>query len=190
MLDGEVLRRLTLGLLCLSVAGLFSGCHHRQMPPLLPAVILTPTVPPSPPVAPPMESSPPETVSTAPPVKVTEVKPKRNPKRTTSKGAASDAPPPVDETTAGSIPDASAIGELSAGDDSNPRTQQETSELIVESEHRLDAFPQTIARAQQSQIRKVRYFLKQAKQALSTGDTEGARTLATKAKLLMDDLEK
>ncbi len=35
----------------------------------------------------------------------------------------------------------------------------------------------------------VRNFQKQAQQALKTGDAEGAKTLATKGKLLLDDLE-
>jgi hypothetical protein len=44
--------------------------------------------------------------------------------------------------------------------------------------------------AEKRQIRQIRHFLDQAQQALSTGDTEGAKNLATKARLLMDDLEK
>jgi hypothetical protein len=36
----------------------------------------------------------------------------------------------------------------------------------------------------------VRHFLDQAQQALNSGDADGAMNLATKAKLLMDDLEK
>jgi len=137
-----------------------------------------------------MEGSIPDSISMAPAIRVTQVKPKRNPKKTSPKGVASDPSLAVEEATTGPSSDASSIGELSTGDDSNPKTQQETSDLIIESEHRLNALPQTTVRAQQSQIRKVRYFLKQAKQALNTGDVEGAKTLATKAKLLMDDLEK
>jgi len=36
----------------------------------------------------------------------------------------------------------------------------------------------------------VRNFRKDAQEALKSGDAEGAKTLATKAKLLLDDLEK
>jgi hypothetical protein len=54
----------------------------------------------------------------------------------------------------------------------------------------LAALPARIADAQKRQVRQVRHFLDQAQQALNTGDTEGAKNLATKAHLLMDDLEK
>ncbi len=37
---------------------------------------------------------------------------------------------------------------------------------------------------------KIKNFQRQAKQAMSSGDAEGAKTLATKAKLLLDDLDK
>lgn len=188
--DGDSLRRLIIGFACLSVTSLLSGCHHRQMPPLLPAVILTPNVPPPTPVAPPMESSFPDSISTAPIVKVTQARPKKVSRKIVQKGASSDIPSTAEETTVGLTPEAISIGELSAGDDANPKIQQEATELIGSCEHRLSALSQTTARTQQSQVRKVRYFLKQAKQALSTGDIEGAKTLATKAGLLMDDLEK
>jgi ribosomal protein S20 len=39
-------------------------------------------------------------------------------------------------------------------------------------------------------VSKVRNFWKDAQDALKSGDAEGAKTLATKAKLLLDDLEK
>ena len=43
---------------------------------------------------------------------------------------------------------------------------------------------------QKAQVSKVKNFLKDAQDALKSGDAEGAKTLATKAKLLLDDLEK
>jgi hypothetical protein len=75
---------------------------------------------------------------------------------------------------------------LSAGGDSSPKTPK-AAELIAACERRLNDLPQDVAE-QQSQLRKVRLFLRQAKQALGTGDAEGAMTLATKANLLLDDL--
>ena len=44
--------------------------------------------------------------------------------------------------------------------------------------------------AEKAQISKIRNFQRQAQEALTSGDLEGAKTLATKAKLLLDDLEK
>jgi hypothetical protein len=139
-----------------------------------------------------MKSPPPNDVETAPTVKVTEVKPKRPAKRTTPKTPAPvETPPPVETaSTAAPTPAASPIGELSTGGDATPQRQQEATDLIATSERRVDALSKNTSEYQQSQIRKASYFLRQAKQALSTGDIEGAMTLATKAKLLMDDLSK
>ncbi len=47
-----------------------------------------------------------------------------------------------------------------------------------------------IVAGEKAQVSKVKNFLKDAQEALKTGDAEGAKTLATKAKLLLDDLEK
>jgi ABC-type sugar transport system substrate-binding protein len=42
---------------------------------------------------------------------------------------------------------------------------------------------------QKKQVMQVRQFLKQANDALKTGDAEGADNLATKAGLLLDDIK-
>jgi hypothetical protein len=150
--------------------------------------------------------SPPPTVGTSntPPVKVTQAKPKRAPKKGSGKGptpvdtaaaaatpppAPAPAPPPVD-TAAAATPSASPIGELSTGDDANPQKQQDALDLITSSERRLQELSKTATQQQRTQLRKVSYFLRQARQALGTGDVEGAKTLATKAKVLLDDLSK
>jgi ribosomal protein S20 len=62
--------------------------------------------------------------------------------------------------------------------------------LIAANERRLSGLPTHKVEAEKSQLSKVRNFQKQAQDALSTGDTEGAKTLATKAKLLLDDIDK
>ena len=54
---------------------------------------------------------------------------------------------------------------------------------------RLD-LPANIAASEKKQVRQIRNFLDQAQEALNGGDAQGATNLATKAKLLMDDLEK
>ena len=41
-----------------------------------------------------------------------------------------------------------------------------------------------------SLLSKVRNFQKEAEQALNSGDAEGAKTLATKGKLLLDDMDR
>ena len=62
--------------------------------------------------------------------------------------------------------------------------------MISSIQRRIAALSARTADSQKRGIRQVRHFLDQAQQALSTGDTEGANNLATKAGLLMDDLEK
>jgi hypothetical protein len=138
-----------------------------------------------------MDSPPPASISDTPTIKVTQIKPKRPPKRN-SKTVAPATEAAAAQADAGAMappPEGSPIGELSAGGDSTPQTHQEADDLIASCEKGLKALPQS-ASGQQGQIRKVQYFLRQAKQALKTGDAEGAKTLATKAKLLMDDLTK
>jgi ribosomal protein S20 len=95
---------------------------------------------------------------------------------------ASTTPPPTPEET--------AIGALTPGGEANPQTKQEAADLIATSEKRLDALSAPKSEDEKSQISKVKNFLKDAEDALKSGDAEGAKTLATKAKLLLDDLEK
>ncbi|HEV2619606.1 MAG TPA: hypothetical protein VGU23_06670 [Acidobacteriaceae bacterium] len=83
-----------------------------------------------------------------------------------------------------------AIGSLSSGLDATPQIQQQARDLIASIHKRIAALSARTAEAQKQEVRQVRRFLDQAQQALSTGDTEGAKNLATKAGLLMDDLEK
>ena len=68
--------------------------------------------------------------------------------------------------------------------------QQEAVDLIAANEKRLNALSAQIVEAEKAQISKVRNFQRQAQEALNSGDAEGAKTLATKAKLLLDDLVK
>ena len=187
-LAGEKIRKLALGLFSLGTITGLSGCLHRQAPPTLPPILPVLIAPPLQSIKPPMKKALPDSITNARSVKVTEAKPKRLPKKTSSKTA--PAEDLVETATPDPPPDASTIGELSSGGDSNAKTQQEASELIGASEKRLAALPSATISQQQSQLRRVHYFLRQAKQALSTGDAEGAKTLATKARLLLDDLTK
>ncbi len=189
MLTGKRTRSLVRELVCLGAMFVLVGCHHRQQLPHLPAVVLTPDVPPPVPTSDPMTSPPPDSVETPSQVKVTEAKPKRPPKKPTTKSVAPETAPPV-EIAAAPPAEPSPIGELSTGGDAIPQKQQETVDLIEASQRRLEALSKTASSQQQSQIRKISHFLLQAKQALSTGDVEGAKTLAFKAKLLLDDLTK
>lgn len=97
---------------------------------------------------------------------------------------------PVEETTPEPMTDEAAIGDLTAGGATNPEAQHEAASLIRTIQIRLNALSPQIARRQRTQVNRVRNFWKQAQEALNSGDVEGATNLATKAKLLLDDLDR
>ena len=177
------------------VAGLLcalTGCHHRKVQPL---VLPTQQAP----VALDTPASGLEGQVLAPPnAKLPEVphaEAAAKPKRVRKKQAKTAAPPPAStDTSQPGADDVEAetamIGALTPGGEQNPRTELEAADLIASTDRRLNALPEDTIKAQASQISKVRNFSKQAQQALKSGDAEGAKTLATKAKLLLDDLEK
>ena len=132
-----------------------------------------------------------------PPVPVAEgaATPKRQKKKVVKAPApAPAADAPAVQAAAGPEPtaaeSASVIGQLTPGSDQDPKAQQEAADLIAANEKRLNALPAETVRSQAALVGNVRNFQKQAQQALRTGDAGGARTLATKGKLLLDDLEK
>jgi hypothetical protein len=83
---------------------------------------------------------------------------------------------------------APAIGQLSSADPGNSRQQIEDS--IASIERGLNGISRTLDDGEQKTANNIREDLKQAKVALATGDAEGARTLASKAKALLDELSK
>jgi len=187
------LRNRTGGWVALLLCGTLAGCQHKPVAPPLSAKAQTPDIflnPPAPENLPPMQSAglPPAVTDTKPPV-AEEVKPKKKVKRT---------PPPV--VTPPVVPPAPApepapvetakLGELAPGGDSNPQQQQEVAGKIAAVEKRVNDLPAAVADREQKQIAKVKLFLKEASDALKGGDVEGAKILATKADLLVDDVQK
>src|SRR5258708_6306212 len=173
-------------MLCFGLMVGLGGCRHKpQLAPLPPAMT---------PVA--LEEIPePENLPMVeapqiklPPVPVaTNAKPKRERKKPAPKVT---TPEPVQVAAAIPPPEETAIGALTAGGEASPQTKQEAADLIASSEKRLNALPAKKAEDEKAQVSKVKNFLKDAQDALKSGDAEGAKTLATKAKLLLDDLEK
>ncbi len=185
---GNISRRLAGVTLCFGLTIGLGGCRHKAQVATLPRV-LTPVALediPEPENLPMVEAPP----AKLPPVPVASNvgKPKREKKKPAPKVApeptqiASASPPPSPEET--------AIGALTAGGEANPQTKQEAADLIASIEKRLNALSPQKAEDEKVQVNKVKNFLKDAQDALKTGDAEGAKTLATKAKLLLDDLEK
>jgi hypothetical protein len=168
-----------------------SGCRHRpQIAPLPP--IQTPVelveIPASenPPVLDvPQVKLPPEPTAAA------AARLRRERRKVVAKVApTTPAAPPTQAVTTEPDADTAAIGALTAGEEANPQTKQAAAELIASIEKRLNSLPAQTTEEQKAQISKVRNFWRDAQDALKSGDAEGAMTLATKAKLLLDDLEK
>jgi ribosomal protein S20 len=141
--------------------------------------------PPLPLIEPPQVELPPMPIAAA------AAHPRRERRKSVAKSVIAPAQatmPPESESPAQE--EAVTIGALSTGGDSSPRTQQEAAEMIASNDKRLNGLSAQTIEVQKAQISKVKNFQKQAQDALSSGDVEGAKTLATKAKLLLDDLEK
>jgi len=98
--------------------------------------------------------------------------------------------PPSPQVAGNDATAALAIGALSAGGQDGSNTQQQAQDLIASVFKRIAALPSKTADSHKREIRQIRNFLDQAQQALKSGDAEGANTLATKANLLMDSVEK
>ena len=178
-----------LALLCT----LLSGCFHQQKVPALAPQAKTPNIyvpPPDQAELPPMDSKPPAGVTDAKPVVAAEVKPKKKPKKQPNTAppvpTVAAATPPVDVPP----PDSAKLGALGSGSDASPGQQKDVAEKISAVEKRITDLPAGVQDHEQKQIAKVRLFLKEASDALKGGDVDGARILATKADLLVDDVQK
>ena len=185
-----------------------AGCRHRHPQP----VVLPPPTPVAlievpPPANPPMLEEP-KAKLPAVPVATSAAKPKRLHKRAAKTASATatpgapaagtqmGAPTQVAKTDPVAAPadkaeaQVSTIGALTVGGEQSPRALQDAADLIAANERRLTGLNAEVAKAQAALVSKVRNFQKDAQQALSSGDAEGAKTLATKGKLLLDDLDK
>jgi hypothetical protein len=85
----------------------------------------------------------------------------------------------------------SAIGQLTTGDSaSGERTKHETADLIGTTQQGLLAIKRALSNDEKTVAGQIHNYLKQAQQALENGDADGAHLLATKAKVLLDELMK
>lgn len=87
---------------------------------------------------------------------------------------------------------ASPIGELSTTGSAPGQTQsrKETSDLITNTENGLNGIKRALSSQEQETANQIKTFLAKAREALSNNDVDGAFTLATKAKVLLDELNK
>lgn len=177
------------GLACALLFGV-SGCRHKPVLSPLPPISEPVTLVTPPQQVPPPMVQPPEIE--LPPVPVASGgSPRRERRhRPTQANAAASAQTNTDTAPPSLSSEEIAIGALSLGGDANPRAQQEAGELLASIEKRLSGLPSDKARSDKAQVSRIRNFQRQAQEALSSGDVEGAKTLGTKAKLLLDDLDK
>jgi hypothetical protein len=160
-----------------------------------------------PPLAPPVEDNPPPAPSTAPvnlpppvvtipaePTKNAPTPPTKPPAKHKKPKANENAPAPATNASGGTEvaanpapnPGVPAIGNLSSGDPAD--FKKETGDLIAATEKGLSNITRTLNDTEQKTADQIREDLKEAKQALTSGDVDGAHTLAEKAKVLLQEL--
>jgi hypothetical protein len=175
---------------------LLVGCFHKaeqvqNQPPLAPPVVDTP--PPAPAPAP--KDLPPPVVTVpqnqpaadaTPPAKETDTKPVKHPVHHTTKPDSKSDTKPAEQASNGAAPEVSAIGQLSSGDPSDLRNQTEDS--IASTQRGVNNLNRQLNDQELKTVAQIREFLKQARTALTTGDVDGAHTLALKAKVLLSEL--
>lgn len=83
-------------------------------------------------------------------------------------------------------PGVSAIGQLSSGEPT--RTYHESLELIAATERGLKGINRPLSDQEKKTASQIKQYLKQARQALNSGDVDGAATLAAKAQVLLREL--
>ena len=157
---------------------------HNQ--PLAPPIIDTPPTTPTPS---PTELPPP--VVSVPPAPTAQITPPAQPEQKPAKKPAHHTKPDTKNTeqasnNPGEVAEVSAIGQLSPGDPSDLR--QQTVESIASTEHGLKEINRQLSDPEQKTVAQIREFLKQARTALTSGDVDGAHTLAVKAKVLFGEI--
>jgi len=171
-----------------------SGCFHRSHP--APTQPLAPAIQNSQPSTPALEPSAPVVSE---PAVIEPEKPAETPaaSATTTLPASESPRPPVHHTpkkpanshpqvASGGAAGVSAIGQLSSGDPGDSRRQTENS--LASTEHGLKSITRPLNDQEQRTAAHIREFLKQARQALASGDVDGAHTLAAKARVLLNEL--
>ena len=162
---------------------LLTGCFHKtqiaQNQPLAPPIEDTP--PPKPEPAPTNLPPPEVTIPTQP--EPTQITPAPEPIK---KPPRHKKPANPTQIASAGTPAMSAIGQLSTADPTNVRQQTDAS--IQATEKALNGITRKLNDQEQKTAAQIREWLKQARQALTAGDIDGARGLADKAKVLLDEL--
>jgi hypothetical protein len=98
---------------------------------------------------------------------------------------------PTDVAASGEPAASSPIGELTPGDTPGQAEKgKETADLIANTENGLNSIKKSLTPQEQETFNQIKTFLNKAKIALTNQDLDGAFILATKAKVLLDELNK
>lgn len=185
-------------LLLLASLPAMQGCDHKAQqqaqsqtlappivdaPPPKPATVSTADLPP--PVVGNPQPAPPTTPATDSKPATPPKKP-AHPKKTTPPATTTAQPTQEASNTSNAAPSVSAIGELTSGDSGTLRSQTEDS--INATEKGVNSINRSLNDSELKTVAQIREFLKQARDALATGDVDGASTLAKKAKVLLAEL--
>lgn len=183
-----------------------TACHHKthQQPPqtLAPPAATSPTLPPvvETPPPPAQVETPAQVTLPPPPPPVTPSKATHKPRPPVKRKPPAGGAPAQPASGAASTPSAggaspqstpatpavSAIGQLSSGDPLALR--KETVDSMAAIERGLNGIARALSEQEKKTADQIREYLKQAKSALSSGDVDGAHTLAAKARVLLNEL--
>ncbi len=177
--------------LCVPITGCFHKQQQQQPQQVAPELAQTPPPAPAPAIATPL---PAETSGLAPnPATApnsaagTTPAPEQAAKSAEHHSRHVDRPTPEPQDSA-KTPAVSAIGQLSTGEPGTERKDVEDS--IAATEYGLKQITRPLSTSEQRTVAQIKEFLKQAKTALDSGDSDGAGTLALKAKVLLSELSK
>ncbi|HEX8811717.1 MAG TPA: hypothetical protein VF742_06970 [Terracidiphilus sp.] len=189
-----------------------SACAHndqaKNQPPLAPPIEDAPLPKPdtAPKDLPPTVVTPPQQATTAtaqpqeqPKPAQKRKKPKPAPSSNTQiasadpgKGGTSPATPPANQDPANppnETSGVSAIGQLSPAGTADARAETEKTESSLSStEHSLNGISRKLSDQEEKTKAQIQEYIKQARAALASNDLDGAKNLATKAKLLLNEL--
>ena len=169
---------------------LLCACAHNknisQMQPLAPP--LEDTAPPPPDLAPNALPPPVYNIPKTPePVAVPQEQPKPAPRHHRPKPAQGTTPgtQPTQAADATPAPEVNAIGQFATA---APDQKRQASDSISEVEKGLNSIGRKLSDQETKTSTQIREYLKQARTALDSGDVDGAKTLAMKAKVLLGEL--
>ncbi len=189
----------------LLLAGI-AGCKHKVQsaaPPPAPSQVYFPSDVakdqslPQPPPPKPVEVKPPgsDVAQQPPPSKPKPKHHKAKPADSSTAQAGKEGTPaaaaPAQVAAAGQPADGSPIGQLSPSVDSGSAlTRQQIQTQIANTENGLNGLKRPLTSDEKQTETEIRTFLAKAKKALDQDDLDGANTLVTKAKVLLDELTK